>query len=103
MGDRCRGFSQEPQDTAAGQSLARFAQKPNPYQINANCPQLTVEYIWIADLNNSNSIDFLDDALFANEWAANDWCNRADMAPVGSPDGTVDMADLAEFVSHWLE
>ncbi|MHC4646718.1 MAG: hypothetical protein ACYTBJ_14565 [Planctomycetota bacterium] len=54
-------------------------------------------------MNNSNSIDFLDDALFANEWAANDWCNRADMAPVGSPDGTVDMADLAEFVSHWLE
>ena len=75
----------------------------------ANRPLLTVEYIPIADLDNSGFINLVDYALFANEWGANDcsalndWCNRADMAPVGSPDGKVDLIDLKEFLLHWLK
>jgi len=76
----------------------------------ANRPLLTVEYIRIADLDNSGFINLVDYALFANEWLANDcsallndWCNRADMAPVGNPDGKVDLTDLQEFILHWLE
>jgi hypothetical protein len=75
----------------------------------ANRPLLTVEYIRIADLDNDGFINFVDYALFAAEWPAddcsafNDWCNRADMVPVGNPDGVVDGSDLGEFVSHWLE
>jgi hypothetical protein len=89
------------------QTARRFGSRENATV--ANRPLLTVEYIRIADLDNSGFINFVDFALFANEWAANDcsalndWCNRADMAPVGSQDGKVDMADLKEFVSHWLE
>ena len=75
----------------------------------ANRPLLTVQYIPIADLDNSGFINFVDYGMFANEWGADDcsalnsWCNRADMAPVGAPDGKVDLADLQEFVLHWWE
>ena len=90
------------------QTARKFGSRENATV--ANRPLLTVEYIKIADLDNSGFIDFVDYALFADEWGANDcsaglndWCNRADMAPVGSPDGKVDLIDLQEFVSHWLE
>jgi hypothetical protein len=94
-------------DETVVQTARRFGSKENTTV--ANRPLLTVEYIPIADLDNSGFINLIDYSLFANEWLANDcssindWCNRADMAPVGSPDGDVNLADLREFVSHWLE
>jgi hypothetical protein len=89
------------------QTARRFGSRENTTA--ANRPLLTVEYIPIADLNDDGSVNLLDFARFAAEWLANDcsglndWCNRADMAPVGNPDGNVDQVDLAEFVSHWLQ
>ncbi len=89
------------------QTARRFGSRENATV--ANRPLLTIEYIKIADLDDSGFINFDDHALFANEWSAtdceaiNDWCNRADMAPVGNPDGNVDYLDLWEFVLHWLQ
>ena len=89
------------------QTARRFGSRENATV--ANRPLLTIEYIPIADLDDSGFINFADHALFANEWKAtdcsalNDWCNRADMTPVGSPDGKVDFLDLREFVLHWLQ
>jgi hypothetical protein len=89
------------------QTARRFGSRENT--IVANRPLITVEYIRIADLDNDGLINMVDFARFANEWLANDcsalndWCNRADMAPVGNPNGIVDLADLQEFVSHWLQ
>jgi hypothetical protein len=95
-------------DEIVVQTARRFGSRENATV--ANRPLLTVEYIKIADLDNSGFINFVDYARFANEWLANDcsallndWCNRADMAPVGNPDGKVDLTDLQEFVLHWLE
>ncbi|MHC4228906.1 MAG: DNRLRE domain-containing protein [Planctomycetota bacterium] len=94
-------------DESVLQTARRFGSRENATV--ANRPLLTIEYILIADLDDSGFINFDDHALFANEWQAtdctalNDWCNRADMAPVGSPDGKVDYIDLREFVLHWLQ
>jgi hypothetical protein len=94
-------------DESTSRTVKRFDSRE--HITAANRPLLTVEYIRIADLDNSGFVNFVDYALFAAEWPAddcsalNDWCNRADMVPVGSPDGMVDMADLREFVSHWLQ
>lgn len=94
-------------DESVIQTARRFGSREN--STVANRPLLTVEYIRIADLDDSGFINFVDHALFASEWnatdcsALNDWCNRADMAPVGNPDGKVDHIDLREFVSHWLQ
>jgi hypothetical protein len=89
------------------QTARRFGSRENA--TIANRPLLTIEYIPIADLDDDGSINFVDYALFANQWRAtdcsplNEWCNRADMAPVGSPDSKVDFKDLREFALHWLQ
>ena len=89
------------------QTARRFGSRENATV--ANRPLLTVEYIRIADLDNDDLVNMVDFARFAAEWESNDcsalnsWCNRADMAPVGNPDGNVDQADFQEFVSHWLK
>lgn len=89
------------------QTARRFGSRQNATV--ANRPVLSVEYIRIADLDNSGFIELADYAIFAAEWLASDctslngWCNRADMAPVGNPDGVVNLADLAEFAAHWLQ
>ncbi|MHC4694875.1 MAG: hypothetical protein ACYS67_19240, partial [Planctomycetota bacterium] len=89
------------------QTARRFGSRENATVTNQ--PLLTIEYIPIADLDDSGFINFVDHALFANEWnatncsALNDWCDRADMAPIGSPDGKVDYLDLREFLLHWLQ
>jgi len=94
-------------DESVIQTARRFGSRENATV--ANRPLLTIEYILIADLDDSGFINFADHTLFANEWNAtgcsdlNDWCNRADMAPVGSPDTKVDYIDLREFVLHWLQ
>jgi hypothetical protein len=94
-------------DESVIQTARRFGSRENSTVTNR--PLLTVEYIPIADLDDSGFINFVDYTLFANEWKAtdcsalNEWCNRADMAPVGNPDGKVDFIDLREFVLHWLQ
>jgi hypothetical protein len=94
-------------DETLVQTARKFGSRENVTV--ANRPLLTVEYILIADLDNSGFINFVDYALFAAQWRAddcsglNEWCNRADMVPIGNPDGKVDEPDLREFVSHWLE
>lgn len=56
-------------------------------------------------VNDSFSVDFIDFAIFANQWlrddctGANAWCGGADYPP---EDGKVNLEDLEEFVNYWL-
>ncbi len=65
-------------------------------------PVIDLEHITLADCSN-------DFGIFAQSWAttasppSHNWNEECDLAPVGSPDGKIDMADLAVFASHWLD
>lgn len=93
-------------DESVIQTARRFGSRENTTA--ANHPLLTIDYIPIADLDDNGVVDLVDFALLAVEMGAtdcsalNNWCNRADMAPVGSPDGMVDGTDVREFSVHWL-
>jgi hypothetical protein len=58
----------------------------------------------VGDLNNDLTVDFVDFAIFANKWSAqdcnesNDWCSGRDF----DKSGTVDINDLVIFVGDWL-
>ena len=61
-----------------------------------------------ADLDRSGKVDFKDHAIFSIYWLDSDCaelsgCNGADVAPVGNPDGHVNLLDLAVFIEHWLQ
>ena len=100
-------------DESTIQTAKQFDSREN--SILCNRPVLTVEFVSDpmcsspADLDGNCEINLFDFAKFAGVWLANDcciqnnWCQGADMSPLGSPDGTVNIADLQEFVSHWLE
>lgn len=79
-----------------------------------NRPVLTVEYTSCpvcnssADLDGNCAIHYVDFSLFALHWLSldccpqNNWCDGADMIPLGNPNGAVDLADFEELVSQWL-
>ncbi|NQT03016.1 MAG: hypothetical protein HQ580_13390 [Planctomycetes bacterium] len=58
-----------------------------------------------ADLDCPDGVNFIDFALFANQWGqdscnpANAYCGGADL----NQSGTVDFRDLEIFTKHWLE
>ena len=58
----------------------------------------------LADLNNDLTVDFVDFAIFANKWSAQDcnesngWCSGRDF----DKSGTVDINDLVIFIGDWL-
>jgi hypothetical protein len=62
-----------------------------------------------ADLNGDCVVDMQDFALFAGYWmnincsAANGYCGGADFDMNGSRSGNVDLDDLMELVSEWLD
>jgi hypothetical protein len=62
-----------------------------------------------ADLNKDCVVDMEDIAMFARQWmktnctAANQYCGGADFSLYGVRNGKVDLADLAEVVSEWLD
>lgn len=62
-----------------------------------------------ADLNLDCVVDLEDVATFASNWlatncsSANDHCDGADFSLYGSYSGTVDLDDLMEIVSEWLD
>jgi len=77
---------------------------------------VTVEFELIIgdpDLDGNSEIDFVDFAMFAKKWRAEncdtpdwcegadtpDWCEGADL----NKNGYVDFSDLSEFANHWLE
>ena len=55
------------------------------------------------DLNFSGAVDFVDFSFLANEWLKDcnspDWCYGCDF----DKSGVVDITDLLEFATHWLE
>lgn len=61
------------------------------------------------DLNQDNTVDFKDLALFASQWVqsncngANDWCNGVDIAPLGNSDGVISYKDLSLLADEWLK
>ena len=62
-----------------------------------------------ADLNKNGAVNLEDLAVLASHWletdcsASNNYCEGADLEPLGSRDGTVNLKDLDVFVDHWLE
>jgi len=65
-------------------------------------PVIELEHITQADCSNNFGI-------FAQSWATTatppsaNWNAECDLAPAGSPDGKIDMADLAVFAGQWLD
>lgn len=58
----------------------------------------------LADLNDSNEVDFKDFSLFAKDWQKGLGQYVADICgPNGIPDGYVDNYDLAAFCEDWLK
>ena len=100
-------------DESTSQTAKQFDSRENA--IECNRPVLTVKYVSNpmcsspADLDGNCAVNLLDFSQLSIAWLAsncciaNNWCQGADMTPLGSPDGSVNSADLQEFVSHWLE
>jgi hypothetical protein len=60
--------------------------------------------VFDGDINLNGSVDFIDFAIFANQWGAAGctpccWCNRADL----DHSGEVDFADLKILTENWLK
>jgi hypothetical protein len=62
-----------------------------------------------ADLDESGNVSFPDFAILASwyrldsDCALSNDCDGADLEPEASPDGDVDIKDVAVFTQHWLE
>jgi hypothetical protein len=62
-----------------------------------------------ADLNKNGTVNLEDLAVLASHWletdcsASNNYCEGADLEPLGSRDGTVNLKDLDVMADHWLE
>jgi hypothetical protein len=60
------------------------------------------------DMDDNCKTNFVDMAYLAGEWLnggcgiSNNWCDKADVEPIGHPDGDVDYGDLSELALHWL-
>jgi len=67
-------------------------------------PYVEVTYVdWLrADINSDRVVNFIDFAILASNFFANEPSTDADIAPPGG-DGIVDALDLDEIASHWLE
>ncbi len=75
------------------------------YSISWDDPNyfLTFSHSPTRDLNSDEKVNFIDFAVFASQWDANDcndpnWCDGADL----DRDGNVDYNDLGLFVEYWL-
>jgi len=60
--------------------------------------------VFDGDINLNGSVDFIDFAIFANQWGAAgctacDWCNGADI----DHSGEVNLADLKILTENWLK
>ena len=75
------------------------------YSISWDDPNyfLTFSHSPTRDLNSDEKVNFIDFAIFASQWDANDcndpnWCEGADL----DRNGDVDYNDLGLFVEYWL-
>jgi hypothetical protein len=78
-------------------------QDPPSLEFERILTQLTAD---IAPEDGDGTVDFLDFAVLANAWLAtptsSNWNPKANIAPLSSPDSSIDILDLAAFTEFWL-